>query len=350
MASAYLQRIAVAVPDHDIHDKFVKFAEDMLQDARAKALFGRLASKSGIQHRYSCLGATGRSGPDAFDVYGSGNFPTTRRRMEIFEQCAPLLVHKALDRLSLSEEELSSVRHVIVTCCTGLYAPGLDFAILDHLHLPASTERTIIGFMGCYAAMNALRTARHIVRSNPTDTVLVVSLELCSLHFQPTQDLNDVLSFLLFADGCSAALVGTSPIGFEMRAFQTLQIAQSRDCITWRIGDMGFDMYLSSQVPRHITAGMRQHAMDLPCADDVDLWAVHPGGRAILDAVETGLGLSRNALAPSRRVLQDFGNMSSATVMFVLQQLMQTAICGQSGCAMSFGPGLTAEVMQFYAA
>lgn len=350
MASAYVQRIGVAVPDHDIHDKFVQFAEDMLLDARAKALFRRLASKSGIQHRYSCLGTTRKSAsgePDAFEVYGSGDFPTTHRRMDIFEQCAPLLVHKALDRLSLTGDELSRVRHVIVTCCTGLYAPGLDFTILDHLHLPASTERTIIGFMGCYAAMNALRTARHIVRSSPADTVLVVSVELCSLHFQRTQDLNNLLSFLLFADGCSAALVGATPIGFEMRAFQTLQIAQSRNCITWRIGDMGFDMYLSSQVPRQIAAGMRQCAANLPCADEVDLWAVHPGGRAILDAVESGLNLDPQKLNLSRTILNDYGNMSSATVMFVLQELMRTAAKGQRGCAMSFGPGLTVELMHF---
>lgn len=352
MMPVYVQRIGVAVPDHDIHDKFVQFAEDMLLDARAKAIFRRLASKSGIQHRYSCLGAARKlepGKPDAFEVYGSGNFPTTRQRMEIFEQCAPLLVHKALDRLSLTEEELSHVRHVIVTCCTGLYAPGLDFEILDYLHLPASTERIMIGFMGCYAAMNALRTARHIVRSSPTDTVLVVSLELCSLHFQQTQDLNDVLSFLLFADGCSAALVGAAPSGFEMQTFQTLQIEQSRNCITWRVGDMGFDMYLSSQVPRQITAGMRQSADELPCPDTIDLWAVHPGGRAILDAVESGLNLDPEKLTTSRKILQNYGNMSSATVMFVLHELMQNAVQGQRGCAMSFGPGLTAEIMNFHA-
>lgn len=281
MESAYLQRIGVAVPDHDIHEKFVQFAEDMLLDSRAKALFRRLASKSGIRHRYSCLGSTQASSedvPNAFEVYGAGNIPTTRRRMDIFERCAPLLLQQALDHLALTQDELSHVRHVIVTCCTGLYAPGLDFAILDHLRLPASTERTFIGFMGCYAAMNALRTARHIVRSNPKDAVLVVSLELCSLHFHPTQDMNDVLSFLLFADGCSAALVGSESIGLEMREFTTLQIEQSRDCITWRIGDLGFDMYLSSQVPRQICEGMKQYAADLNNGHHIELWAVHPGG------------------------------------------------------------------------
>lgn len=126
MVSAYLQRIGTAVPKHDIHEKFVQFAEGMLPDPRAKAIFQRLASKSGIRHRYSCLGSgrdTASNPADAFTVYGTGNFPTTQRRMQIFEQCAPPLVHDSLDRLALTAGELSRIRHVLVTCCTGFYAP-----------------------------------------------------------------------------------------------------------------------------------------------------------------------------------------------------------------------------------
>jgi len=353
MVSAYLQRVVVAVPDHDIHEKFVQFAEDMLLNERAKAVFRKLASKSGIEHRYSCLGANpdpSARPADAFSVYGSGSFPTTERRMQIFEQSAPRLLRRSLDRLSPTADELARVRHVIVTCCTGLYAPGLDFEILDYLGLPAGTERTMIGFMGCYAAISALRLARHIVRSNPGDLVLLVNLELCSLHFHQTQDLNDVLSFLLFADGCAAALVGSAPSGFELVDFTTLQIEKTRDSITWRIGDMGFDMFLSTRVPQQIAEAMRRSAGSFSNGHGCSLWAVHPGGRAILDAVETGLALGPDALATSRNILRDYGNMSSATVMFVLHELMRTAAQGQEGCAMSFGPGLTAEIMRFHAA
>jgi predicted naringenin-chalcone synthase len=353
MASAYLQRIGTAVPEHDIHEKFVHFAADLLSDPRAKAIFRRLASRSGIQHRYSCLGSQpsgGINSTDAFTVYGSGTVPTTRRRMEIFEQSAPALLRKSLDQLRLSTDELKRVKHVIVTCCTGLYAPGLDFEILDYLNLPASTERVMIGFMGCYAAINALRTARHIVRSNPEDAVLIVSLELCTLHFHRSQDMNDILSFLLFADGCASALVNADAGGFELDAFETLQFTDTRDSITWRVGDLGFDMYLSTQVPQHIAGAMRQSASRLLEGSSVDLWAVHPGGRAILDAVEAGLGLDPAVLAASRKILQEFGNMSSATVLFVLRDLLLAAKPGQSGCAMSFGPGLTAEIMRFHGA
>ena len=170
MARAYLQRIATAVPENDIHRQFVDFAANMLQDRRARAIFERLEAKSDIRHRYSCLHANHGSGPeltDAWRFYGSGRFPTTAERMKLFEKCAPMLAAKALDRLKVSDAERRRIRHVLVTCCTGFYAPGLDFDIIDHLGLPDSIERTMVGFMGCYAAINALKLARHIVRSDP---------------------------------------------------------------------------------------------------------------------------------------------------------------------------------------
>ena len=220
MTRAYLQRIGTAVPDYDIHEAFVAFAAGMLSDPRARKIFQRLANKSDIHHRYSCLReekSPSGEGTDAFAFYGSGRFPSTAERMQTFEQSAPLLVRKALDQLALRPEELSRIRHVLVTCCTGFYAPGLDFEIMDYLGLPDATERTILGFMGCYAAINALKLARHIVRSEPDANVLVVNLELCTLHFHETQELGDVVSFLLFGDGCAATLVGSErPVSRSM--------------------------------------------------------------------------------------------------------------------------------------
>ena len=352
MTSAFLQRIATAVPDHDIHESFVGFAADMLTDPRARSIFRRLVAKSDIRHRYSCLArdpSTSGFAADARSFYGSGRFPTTAERMRVFEQSAPVLTRRALDRLALTATETGRIRHLIVTCCTGFYAPGLDLEILDYLGLPSSVERTFIGFMGCYAAMNALKQARHVVRSDPGSLALVVNLELCSLHFHESQNLADVLAFLLFADGCSAALISPEPAGFELDGFHAMRLANSADQITWRIGDAGFDMFLSTQVPNHISKGMRESA---PLIKDgaIDLWAVHPGGRAILDAVEEGLDLTPEDLQASRCVLSRFGNMSSATVMFVMEQLMREAQPGQRGCAMSFGPGITAEIMRFHAA
>ena len=268
--------------------------------------------------------------------------------MELFEQNAPVLMKKAVDRLALSEDERAGITHVLVTCCTGLYAPGLDFEIVDHLGLSPGVERTMVGFMGCYAAINALKLARHIVRSEPKAGVLMVNLELSTLHFQESQQLDQVLSFLVFADGAAASLITARQVGFALDSFKALTVPETSGLITWKIRDLGFDMFLSGQVPAEL--GRALHESELMAERDaIDLWAVHPGGRTILDAVETGLELPSDALAASREVLSCFGNMSSATIMFVLQRIMQQARPGQRGCAMSFGPGLTAETMRFHA-
>lgn len=350
--TAYLNRIATAVPEHDVHDAFAVFAEQMLADPRLRGVFRRMVSRANIAHRYSFLDPQEGSGPfqsqGANEFYRPGNFPTTARRMELFERSAPLLMRKAVDMLALSDEERSGITQVLVTCCTGLYAPGLDFEIVDHLGLSAGVERTMIGFMGCYAAINALKLARHIVRSEPKAGVLMVNLELCTLHFQETQDLEQVLSFLVFGDGAAASLITAREQGFALDSFKAVMVPETRGLITWKIRGLGFDMLLSGQVPAAL--GRALHEGELMAErDGIELWAVHPGGRSILDAVEKGLELPPDALAASREVLSCFGNMSSATVMFVLQRLMQQARPGQLGCAMSFGPGLTAETMRFHA-
>jgi alpha-pyrone synthase len=352
LTTAYLNRIATAVPEHDVHDAFVIFAENMLADPRLRTVFRRMVSRANIAHRYSFLDPQKGSGQfsshDAREFYRPGAFPNTARRMKLFEQSAPQLMRKAVDRLALNQKERSGITHVLVTCCTGLYAPGLDFEIVDHAGLSTGVERTMVGFMGCYAAINALKLARHIVRSDPQAGVLMVNLELCTLHFQETEELEQVLSFLVFADGAAASLISSCEQGFALDSFKAVTVPDTRGLITWKISALGFDMLLSGQVPAALGRALHEGGL-MAERDDIDLWAVHPGGRSVLDAVEKGLGLSRDALAASREVLSRFGNMSSATVMFVLQRMMQQARAGQRGCAMSFGPGLTAETMRFHA-
>ena len=350
---AYLQRIATATFDSNVHGAFVAYAHAMLQDPRSRTLFLRMAERSGIDARYSFLSVDGPPGSDAVDAYSlykGGAFPTTGERMRLYKRFAPMLMKRALDRLALTAEELGSVRHVIVTSCTGFYAPGLDFDVMDHLHLDPTVERTMIGFMGCYAAINALKQARHIVRSQPGERVLILNLEICTLHLQESQDLSEVLSFLIFGDGCAASLVGSEPAGLEMTGFRAIRLPDTPDLITWHIGDQGFDMVLSGQVPLSVGQALQQHRADLLGDGDISLWAVHPGGRSVLDAVEDALSLPADALRSSRAVLRSYGNMSSATVMFVLECMMRSARPGQKGCAMSFGPGLTAETMRFVVA
>ena len=362
MTPAYINRIATAVPEDDVHQAFVDFATQMLEDDRVRPVFTRMAQRSGIGHRYSVLTPSvnmtdARPATEfrvnAHEFYTRGHFPDTAQRMEIFERFAPQLVRNALDKLALTPEELQGISHVLVTSCTGLYAPGLDFDILDHLGLATTVERTMIGFMGCYAAINGLKQARHIVRSEPEAKVLLVNLELCTLHLQETQELEQVLSFLVFGDGCAASLISATPTGFRMGSFRSVLVPETRDLITWRIRGVGFDMMLSGKVPGEIGKALRASGSEVlgACAaSDITLWGVHPGGKSVLDAVERGLELPPDALHASREVLDRFGNMSSATVMFVLASLMQTAKPGDKGCAMSFGPGLTAETMLFDAA
>jgi len=355
MTTAFINRIATAVPQHDVHQAFIDFATGLLPEGTVRNLFRRMARLSGIEHRYSFVNPIPTEDgvwKDVEQVYEPGSFPVTARRMKFFESFAPQLARKTLDKLSLTEEVRSAVTHVIVTSCTGLYAPGLDFEVVNHLGLDPSVER-MIGFMGCYAGINALKSAHHIVRSVPEARVLILNLELCSLHFQETHELEQVLSFLVFADGCAASLVSAEPQGLAIDSFLALSIPQTSHLITWRIGELGFDMHLSGQVPGEIGGALKQMSSQVTRGADplsIDLWAVHPGGRSILDAVEKGLALPTEALAFSRSVLAQYGNMSSATVMFVLQQIIERAESGQKGCAMSFGPGLTAETMLFHAA
>lgn len=356
MTTAFINRIGTAVPDHDVHAGFVEFARTLLPDAKTRTVFDRMAERAGIAHRYSYLRA-GRldiGEVDAAGFYRRGAFPSTAARMVEYERQALRLARQAVAALEFDGSATDSLTHLIVASCTGFTAPGLDLQLVDALGLRPDIERTMIGFMGCSAAMPALRAARHIVRSEPDARVLVLNLELSTLHLQETNELEEVLMFLLFGDGASAALVTAEPRGIALDRFGSVVIADSEELITWRIGDQGFDMHLSGQVPARIVRALSEELLR-PDAGSVlrgrspaaiDHWAVHAGGRTVLDAVETGLRLGRDALAASRAVLNDYGNMSSATVVFVLQRLLQQARAG-SGLAMAFGPGLVAETFDF---
>ncbi|MBI4366346.1 MAG: type III polyketide synthase [Deltaproteobacteria bacterium] len=353
MTTAYINRIAIAVPPHDIHDAFRRFAQSLFRDnQRGALLFRRMADRAGIDHRYSCLSPSDLPEIGAIDgdgFYGRGAFPDTAARMRMFEQFAPGLALTAVDRLRLGAER-DRVSHLLITCCTGFSAPGLDLEVIERCKLPSSVERTMIGFMGCHAAINALKLARHIVRSEPSARVLVINLELCTLHLKETTDLEQVLLFLLFGDGCAACLVSADAVGTELDSFRAVLVPGTRDFITWNIGESGFDMVLSGQVPAAIEGALHEHIGEIlggAPIESIDLWAVHPGGRTVLDAVERAFDLAPPALAGSREILRRYGNMSSATVMFVIENLLRSPARGQTGCAMSFGPGLTAETMLF---
>lgn len=351
MQPVYLNMIATAVPPHEVHGKFLDYAPSMLPDERTRRLFRRMAERAQIERRYSFVApAAEPERLDRADFFRRGAFPDTAARMQLYERHAPELALAALERLALGAAERGRITHLLVTSCTGFYAPGLDLAIVQALGLRQDVERTLIGFMGCQAALPALRLASHIVRAQRGARVLIVNLELCTIHLQETSALDSLLTFVLFADGCAASLVSAEPTGIELGTFKTAILPDCADQITWHIGNAGFRMWLDGAVPATIARGLPELMRGLPGGPGlaaIPLWAVHPGGRSILDAVETGLELDAAALDVSRAVLRDYGNMSSATVMFVLARLLGTAPAGAEACALAFGPGLTAEAMTF---
>lgn len=345
MDQAYINSIVTAVPDFDVHDKFIKYCPRLLPDERSVRLFQRMAERSQIEHRYSFLQP--HVDEDMMDVegfYQKDAFPETQARMQLYEQYAFTLAKRAMDQLDLTD-----TTHLITTTCTGFYAPGLDHQLIRHYGLRSDIERTAVGFMGCYAAINAIKLARHIVRSEPHAKVLVLNLELCTLHLKSSGTLEEVLSFAIFADGCAASIVSAQPTGIEVQSFDSVVLPQTADLITWRIGDQGFDMHLSGKVPGAIASNLPPVMKNLlnGCPQrDIAHWAIHPGGRTILDAVKTAASLEEKQLTESREVLRKFGNMSSATIMFVLRDMLSNPESGQ-GLAMAFGPGLTVESMRF---
>jgi len=351
VATAYLNRIATVVPALDVHHLFLDLAHSMLDDPRLRALFKRMGQKSQIDHRYSCLelGPDPTEALDTSGLYRHGAYGSTAERMAVYEREAPILAERAVTALELGTDA-KHITHVLITTCTGLSAPGLDLELQQRCGLDPSVERTVIGFMGCYAGINALKMARHIVRSEPEARVLIANVELCTLHLKETKSLEQVLSFLVFADGAAASLVTAEPHGISLDRFKAVVFPEDADLITWKIRNDGFDMILSGGVPASLRGGL-ERTSDIVLAgmapSDIGSWAVHPGGRSVLDAVEQALALEPTALEASRSVLRDFGNMSSATVMFVLQRLMQSQASGTRGCAMAFGPGLTAETMLY---
>jgi predicted naringenin-chalcone synthase len=355
---AHINAIGTAVPDIDVHAGFLAFARTLLRDEKSRVVFDRMAERSGIAHRFSWFrpGRLEAGEVDAEGFFRRGAFPSTATRMRRYEQWALDLAMRAIEalgeRLGVAAER-AGITHVIVGSCTGFSAPGLDLQIAARLGLSPAVRRMLIGFMGCSAAVPALRAAQDAVLADPAARVLVVNLELCTLHLQETADLETMLSFLLFGDGCAAALVSAEPAGIALDDFRSAIIPDSADLITWHIGDQGFDMRLSGKVPGRIAGVLRDERARGDAAgllrgegtQAIEHWAVHAGGRTVLDAVEIGLSLPEGALAQSRAVLNAFGNMSSATVMFVLRRMFEAA--SGPGMAMAFGPGMVAETFRF---
>lgn len=347
-----LNALATAVPGHDIHRAFIDWATPRIADERTRAIFTRMAARSGIEHRWSVLPPT----PDGGSPVAPGGFydvpglPPTSARMTAYARHAPALAMEAIAALGDALDP-ARVTHIVVASCTGFVAPGIDQIIARQLGLSPTVERVLIGFMGCYAGVTALRTARHIVRSDPGAVVLLVSVELSTLHLSLADAPEPLLAMLQFSDGAAAGIVSAAPHGLELGEGRSLALGDSEDLIRWDIGDKGFEMTLSGEVPGRLREALADPEVqrELFGGDGAPaLLAVHAGGRSVLDAVEHALGADPHALADSRSVLARFGNMSSATILFVLADMMARGARGD-GIAIAFGPGLAAEAIRFRA-
>ena len=340
-----INAIATAVPATECDASYYGWAMRQLEGRREAGLLERMLQRSGIGSRFTVL-SEADTHEEQGSFYGGAEAPSTAARMAVYAREAPELALAAIERL----DGLDGITHVVVASCTGFTAPGLDQVLARKLGLAPTVERVVIGFMGCYAGVTALRTAAHIVRSDPAARVLVVAVELCTLHLQPTHQLERLLAMAQFADGAAAALVTSEGAGLSLGEGLSLTLEDSHELITWTIGDTGFAMELSGEVPARLADALghpdvAQAVTEGSPANEIDAWAVHPGGRSIVDAVERGLALAPEKLAASRAVLNEYGNMSSATVLFVLQRLMTEH--PSTGIALAFGPGLAMEGLRF---
>jgi predicted naringenin-chalcone synthase len=331
-------------------------------DVRTSTWLGPLYTQSGVTTRHQVIGAgpvrdlfagTNETGsPFLPTPEREGVGPTTAERLQVYvEEAGPLVLQAAKDALSAAALRPNAITHLVTVTCTGFQAPGLDYALIHGLGLAPTVERTQVGFMGCHGALNGLRVASAFTASDPQAVVLLAAVELCSVHYHYGNRADRLVANAIFADG-AAAVVGSAGDGpWRVAATGSCLLPDSADDMTWVIGDHGFEMTLSRGVPGKIAESLKPWltgwlARNELTVDDVGTWAVHPGGPKILSAVEEGLGLPPDALAVSRGVLADYGNMSSPTILFILDRLRR-ADAPRPCVALGFGPGLVAEATLF---
>lgn len=363
-----LRSLEIAVPDTELAQEELR--DVFLAQQDLSRLGSRLVStsfnSSGIEHRFSAVheweAQPEGSEPLFFDPE-SRQFlnPSTATRNAVYaREATELYVRSAAAALEAAEGiDAADVTHVITVSCTGFFAPGPDYRIVRALDLEPSVQRYHLGFMGCYAAFPALRQAQTICQADPDAVVIVVSVELCTLHVRTSNDPDTIVGSSLFADGAAAAVItgkdlpSSAPV-LRLDHFETVLTPVGEEAMAWNIGDNGFEMVLGTYVPHiideHLVEALRPLLARDPSLEgvpyrDIDHWAIHPGGRSILDKVEAKLELTPQQLEPPRETLRDYGNMSSATVMFVLRNILDRATPGveERVCGMAFGPGLTVE-------
>ncbi|WP_110589316.1 type III polyketide synthase [Microbacterium suaedae] len=353
-----LRSIGTAVPSTRLPQSQIRdfLAGQSDIDRRASRLIRGAFDHSAIEGRHTVVDELGGGAGAFVDEDAQLRSPTTGERNEIYRREAPpLFAAAASDALARSGFAAGDVSHVITVSCTGFFAPGPDFRLVRDIGLPPTVERYHLGFIGCAAAFPALRAATRIGDAQPGSVVLVVCAELCSLHIRSSSDPEQIVASAVFADGAAAAVVSSADLRspgpvLEMGRFSTSITSEGEGAMEWTIGDQGFEMTLTAEVPRIIGREIRTVVREMLGDDPMpDAWAVHPGGRSVLDRVQSGLDLPDSAMSDSREVLRKYGNMSSVTVLFILRRILEDARLGDAArvAGLCFGPGLTVESALF---
>ncbi len=360
MNRVFLHKIETVVPDKSYTQKFAlkKIKELTATSLKDRLFLNRVYKGTNIKKRHTVIEDYDKK-PENHTFYPKNKSlkpePTTEQRNNLYIDKAKELTIKAIRNLFNNNAEFNQqlITHIITVSCTGFMAPGLDFYIVREFNLSPHIHRYHLGFMGCQGAFPALKLARNICLSEPNARVLVVNVELCSIHFQQTRTLDQCISNAIFADGVSAAIISAhqgdfNEAKFILHDFMTSIANDSEEDMAWYIGQTGFIMKLSKYVPTIVKDNITSIMDSLFTVanitkKDIDVWAIHPGGKAILERVEEALDITPKDLQSSYHIMQEYGNMSSVTIMFVLEDIRQDSNQQGKIFAAAFGPGITIE-------
>ena len=350
--------ISTASPPYKASQENVKeeLKKRMGENPAVSRMIDMAAKYSGIENRYFVVPDAVPDAKNKFYTNGKSYLkPDTNQRMTEYEKWSKLLTKEAVSKiLTKNNFNASDIERLITISCTGFFAPGLDYHLINEFGIPLSVKRTNIGFMGCAASIvgfNSVLEAMNSANEKNLNTLLV-SVELCSLHLQAEPTRDNILASTVFADGSAAALFSKKKKAkLELVSVNSVLFPNSANVMGWKIGNFGFEMILSSELPKLILEFAAPKLIEILKAknlsvDKIKYWALHPGGRAILDSLQQGLNLDEEKMIPSRTVLKNFGNMSSASILFVLKEIIESSQIkpGELCCAAAFGPGLTMEV------
>jgi predicted naringenin-chalcone synthase len=356
--SSQIKSIGTAVPafKHQQEDILRFMSRIYAFNERERRTLKYLYHQSNIKSRYSVLSDYSEE-PAGWTFYPPAEnlepFPSLEKRMTVFNRHAANLSADAIRNCLGDTRDIKGITHLITVTCTGLSAPGLDLQLMELLDLPKNIFRTSVNFMGCYAAIHALKLADTIAKTDPDARILIVCTELCTLHFQQKATTDNITSSLLFGDGAAAVLVtgeGDRSLGFPLVGFYGEVVPRGKQDMSWSLSSTGFAMTLTSYVPSLIeedfemlvNQALSKHGIS---RDQITQWAIHPGGRKILEAIEKSLSLPKEKLEICYQILSEYGNMSSPTILFVLKEILSDLkkTKNQKAFCAAFGPGLTME-------